>query len=83
MIQKGAVKFKMGTMTVQLAITYFDIIVVNGSHLLNKPWQLNAITVMILACKFQERDDNVPLIAEIIKYLVGITTVQQNSNGQS
>ena len=43
---------------------------------MQKPWQLNAITCLTLACKFQERDDNVPLISEIIKYLVGINMNQ-------
>ena len=73
MIQKGAAKFKMTTQTVQLAMTYFDIMVNAAPHMIQKPWQLHAITCMTLACKFQERDDNVPLIGEIIKYLVGVT----------
>lgn len=29
---------------------------------------LTAITCLILACKFTERDDNVPLITDLIKF---------------
>lgn len=70
MVNRGATKFKMGTQTIHLAMTYFDIYHNQYLEDSEKPWQLHAITCLILACKFQERDDNVPLISEVIKYLV-------------
>ena len=31
-------------------------------------WLLTALTCLILACKFTERDDNIPLITDLIKF---------------
>jgi len=78
MVSRGATKFKMGVQTIHLAMTYFDIVVHGNPEAADKPWQLHAITCLVLACKFQERDDNVPLISEVIKYLVSQTTMNGN-----
>lgn len=47
---------------------YYDIVVKPSQGLQN--WTLNALTCLVLACKFQERDDFVPLIEDMIKSLV-------------
>lgn len=70
LIRKGVDKFKMSHKTLQLAMLYFDIV----SNALIKDsmfnWQLAALTSLILACKFLERDDQVPLISDMIKHLI-------------
>ena len=68
LIRRGAQKFKMGFSTVQLSMLYYDIVVKPSQSLQN--WTLNALTCLVLACKFQERDDYVPLIEDMIKSLV-------------
>jgi hypothetical protein len=35
----------------------------------DKEWQLNALTCLVLACKFQERDDNIPALDDMIRTL--------------
>jgi len=73
MMQRGATKFKMATQTVHLAITYYDVIMAQHRDLkkqVSNQWQLQAITCLILACKFNERDDNVPLIQELIRCML-------------
>jgi Cyclin, N-terminal domain len=71
LIRKGVDKFKMSHKTLQLAMLYFDI--VSNALLLKDSmfnWQLAALTSLILACKFLERDDQVPLISDMIKHLI-------------
>ena len=68
----------MSTLTLHLAMTYFDIITEN----LMQPtpsWQFNAFTCFVLASKFQERDDNVPLIDDMIRSL-NITCIMSTNN---
>lgn len=57
----------MGIQTIQLSMIYYDIVVKNIAQ--QSQWYLNALTCFILACKFQERDDYVPLIEDLIKSL--------------
>lgn len=70
LMRKGVDKFKMSHKTLQLAMVYYDIV----SHTLHRDnstnWQLTALTCLILACKFLERDDKVPLISDLIKHLI-------------
>ena len=42
---------------------YYDLI----SQKSKENWFTNALNCLILACKFGERDDNVPLIEDMIK----------------
>ena len=42
-------------------------------------WQLTAVTCLILACKFLERDDNVPLIQDLLRVLLQPTGSQASS----
>jgi hypothetical protein len=60
----------MSYQTIQLSMSYFDSLPLTCTE---NSWQLTAITCLMLACKFQERDDYVPLIDELIR---GV----QNSN---
>lgn len=43
----------------------------------NQNMHLLITTCMILACKFLERDDNVPLISDIIKVMLNSTFQKQ------
>ena len=60
MFRKAAQRFRIMQETVQLATTYYDIAAPSYIPTLN--WKLTALTCVILASKFHERDDNVPLI---------------------
>jgi len=60
----------MSFQTLQLSMCYFDSLPLTCTE---NSWQLTSITCLTLACKFQERDDYIPLIDELIR---GV----QNSN---
>ena len=45
-------------------MSYFDSLPLTSTE---NNWQLTTITCLMLACKFQERDDYVPLIDELIR----------------
>ena len=55
-------KFSISQQALHLASIYFDTVADD-----NADWALNAITCLILACKFNERDDCVPLIETFVK----------------
>lgn len=63
LIRRGALKFRMNHRTIHLSMLYFDL--VNQRSKTN--WFTNAFNCLILACKFGEKDDNVPLIEDMIK----------------
>lgn len=44
-------------------MSYYDVVCHKDPY----NWFINAFNCLILACKFGERDDNVPLIEEMIK----------------
>jgi hypothetical protein len=48
-------------------MTYFDIYTELKPQKPCSSWQLDALTCLVLACKFEERDDHVPLTEEILK----------------
>ena len=48
-----------------LSVHYYEIV---KPLYTKEPWLLTAIACLILACKFTERDDNVPLITDLIKF---------------
>lgn len=55
-------KFSLSWRALHLGLLYFDTVVQN-----NADWALDAVTCLILACKFNERDDCVPLIETFVK----------------
>ena len=73
LLKRGADKFKMSAQTVHLALCYYDTLMAKNrdlNRLISTKWQLQAVTCLILACKFNERDDNVPLIQELIRVML-------------
>lgn len=72
LIRKGAWKFKLATNSVHLAMSYYNLAVgaASGAENQGAQWQLTAITCLILASKFLERDDLVPLIEDMLKSVV-------------
>lgn len=74
-IKRGAAKYKMTPQTAFLALGYFDSISSKvGKQEIDREWQLNALTCLVLACKFQERDDNIPALDDIIRVMGQIST---------
>lgn len=61
-MQKTATRFNLSSQTVHLAMLYFDQTIADKSLY----WQINAVTCFALACKFQDRDDKIPRISEIL-----------------
>lgn len=54
----------MGTLTLHLAMLLFDRL--SSESVKSSNWPLMTLTCFILAAKFQERDDDIPLIEDCI-----------------
>jgi hypothetical protein len=54
----------MGMLTLHLAMLFFDRL--SPELVKSSNWPLMALTCFILAAKFQERDDDIPLIEDCI-----------------
>jgi len=65
MVQHIHYKFKMGSMTLHLAMFYFDLL--PPDLVKTNTWHLQALTCLILSCKFVERDDDIPLIEDMMR----------------
>ena len=56
----------MGLQTQHLAVLYYDVI---AGLSVSQLHEVDAVTCLILACKFTVRDDYIPLISDINRWL--------------